>query len=387
MHIHEYQAKLLLRSYGATVPAGRVAASAVEAGGAYDELGVADALVKAQIHAGGRGKCGGVVPVSSRREAELAARKLIGSVLATSQTGPAGLPVSKVLVEESLDVRAELYLSVSLDRESACPIVMASSRGGVDIEELSSEEPQAICIERGNPFTGLEPFQARKLAGALDLPHLLMQPMARLVTGLGKAFVELDCSLIEINPVALCADDRMVAADVKMSFDDNARRQHLELADLRDTTQEDAREVEAERFDLSYVGLQGDIGCMVNGAGLAMATMDLIRLQGGEPANFLDVGGSATADKVAAAFRLICRDAHVRSILVNIFGGIVRCDMIAQGILEAVAQAGIGVPLVVRLEGTKAREGRRALAESRREIVTADTLQEGAAKAVALAKQ
>ncbi|MDP6439500.1 MAG: succinate--CoA ligase subunit beta, partial [Candidatus Brocadiia bacterium] len=258
---------------------------------------------------------------------------------------------------------------------------------GVDIEELSRDEPQAIRSERGNPFTGLEPFQARKLVSALDLPHRLMQPMTSLVTGLGRAFVELDCSLIEINPLALCPDDRMVAADVKMSFDDNARRQHPELADLRDTTQEDPREVEAERFDLSYVGLQGDIGCMVNGAGLAMATMDLIRLQGGEPANFLDVGGSATADKVAAAFRLICGDARVRSILVNIFGGIVRCDMIAKGILEAVAQTGIGVPLVVRLEGTKAREGRRALAESRLEIITADTIQEGAAKAVALAKQ
>ncbi len=385
MYIHENQAKALLAGRGVPVPAGRVAASPEQAGAAFQELHRAAAVVKAQVHAGGRGKAGGIVPVQSRQEAEAAARRLIGSTLVTQQTGPAGKPVHQVLVEESLDVAAEYYVSISLDRTAGAPLVIASARGGMDIEEVSRNKPEAIHRELGDTTLGIAAFQARKLVSGMDLDRALMRPMSSLIVALADAFVACDCSLIELNPLALCADGRLVAADVKMSFDDSALALHPDLANLRDASQEDPREVEAERHDLSYVGLDGNIGCMVNGAGLAMATMDLIRLHGGEPANFLDVGGNATVERVGAAFRLICSDPHVKAILVNIFGGIVRCDLIAEGILAALKQIELAVPLVVRLEGTNAAKGRRMLADSGVDLVPAERLQVAAEKAVELA--
>jgi len=386
VYVHEYQARSILSSRGVNVPRGEVASTPARAAEAFDRLACGRAVVKAQVHAGGRGKAGGIVLVAGRREAEQAARRLLGSTLVTSQTGPRGRPVEKVLVAEALDIRAEYYLSVSLDRTRACPVLVASSRGGVDIEELGRTEPGAIVTEYGNPFTGVEPFQARKVFDALGLDGALMGPMTGLIRTLGAAFIDLDCSLIELNPLARCADGQLAAADVKMSFDDSAIARHPEIADLRDPSQEDPRETEAARHDLSYVGLDGQIGCMVNGAGLAMATMDLLALHGGEPANFLDVGGNATAEKVAAAFRLISRDERVRAILVNIFGGIVRCDLIAEGILTAVREIDLAVPLVVRLEGTRAEEGRAALADSGLRILAADSFDGAARQAVEAAR-
>lgn len=387
MHVHEYQAKSLLARRGIPAPAGHLAASPRQAGDGFEELHVGSAVVKAQVHSGGRGKASGILDATNRPEAEAAARRLLGTRLRTRQTGPHGLPVNSVLVEEWLDVADELYLSVSLDRDQGRPLALASARGGMDIEELGRTEPEAILREYGDPARGFADFRARKLAAGLGVSHDVMKQLTHVVTTLGTTFVELDCSLIEINPLVVRRDSKLVAADVKMSFDDNALGLHPELADLRDTTQEDPREVEAKRHDLSYVGLEGTIGCMVNGAGLAMATMDLIRLNGAEPANFLDVGGAATAEKVAAAFRLICRDERVRAILVNIFGGIVRCDLIAEGILDAVKEVRPTVPLVVRLAGTKAEEGRRALAASDLSIISAHSLEEAAAKAAEPAKQ
>lgn len=384
VNIHEYQAKALLAKRGVPAPAGRVAASPERAAAVFGELGAARAAVKAQVHAGGRGKAGGIAIVESAEEAHEAARRLIGSTLVTHQTGPQGRPVRKVLVEEGLDLESELYLSVSLDRDTGDPLVVASARGGVEIEELAGTEPSAIVRERGDAVHGVRPYQARKVFAGLGLPRRLLRPTAALVQALGETFVACDCSLIELNPLGVTADGRLVAADVKMSFDDNALLRHPEIADLRDPSQEDPREVAAAQHDLSYVGLRGNIGCMVNGAGLAMATMDLIRLHGGEPANFLDVGGNATVEKVVAAFRIILEDAAVRAILVNIFGGIVRCDLVADGVIEAVREVGLTVPLVVRLEGTRADEGRKRLAESDLKIIPAPSLEEAAVKAVEL---
>ena len=385
MNIHEYQAKALLAARGLAAPSGRLAATPEQAARAFDELHLQRAVVKAQIHAGGRGKAGGVLFVSSRAEAEAAAKKLLGCTLVTAQTGPRGRPVNQVLVQERLDLARELYLGVSLDRSSGRPQVIAAARGGMEIEELARTDPTAILCEYGDPDHGLAPFQARNLFTGLRLPHEQMKPAMELILSLARTFIECDCSLIEVNPLALCADGRLLIADLKMAFDDNALRRHPDIAALRDTAQEDPREVEAERYELSYVGLDGNIGCMVNGAGLAMATMDLIRLQGGEPANFLDVGGDATVEKVTAAFRLIEKDEHVRAILVNIFGGIVRCDLVADGIVAAVGQVGLRAPLVVRLEGTNAEAGRKVLAACGLRIASAESLEDAAAKAVALA--
>jgi succinyl-CoA synthetase beta subunit len=387
VNIHEYQAKEILASRRVPVPAGRVAVSPEQAGRAFEDLRVERAVVKAQIHAGGRGRAGGVVHVASRTAAEETARRLLGSYLVTPQTGPRGRRVDKVLVQERLDFQTELYLSVTLDRARGVPMVMASARGGVDIETLARDEPESIIRECGNPHTGLAPFQARKVFSRLDLPRTVMGPTCEIILRLAKTFVDLDCSLIELNPLALLKDGGLSAIDVKMTFEDNGLLRHRELLDLRDPAQEDPREVQAERHDLSYVGLEGTVGCMVNGAGLAMATMDLIRLKGGEPANFLDVGGNATVEKVVAAFELICQDEHVHAILVNIFGGIVRCDLIAEGIVQAARQTALTVPLVVRLEGTRAAEGRAALAAAGLDLVPADSLEEAAAKIVELAKR
>ena len=429
MHLHEYQAKSVLARRGLPVPDGRVAASPEEAGRAWDELHAPGAVVKAQVHAGARGKAGGIVPVGSRAEAVAAARRLLGSTLVTAQTGPRGRPVGKVLVEESLDIAAEFYLSVSLDRSRGCPVLLASTAGGVDVESTgrpplqgwhghsrpyamtmvsasppggslehghpnrgddhatpaTTEPDPGFSREYGDPTRGFEPFQARKVFARLGLGHELMKPMTAAMLTLGRALVDLDASLIELNPLALTRDGRLVAADVKMTLDDNALPRHPDLADLADPSQQDPREVEAARYDLSYVGLGGNIGCMVNGGGLALATLDLLRLHGGEPANFLDVGGTATAERVAAAFRILCRDERVRAVFVNIFGGIVQCDLIAEGILEAVRQVAVGIPIVVRLEGNRAAEGRRALAASGLHIFAVDSLTAAARKAVELA--
>jgi succinyl-CoA synthetase beta subunit len=382
MYIHEYQAKAVLARRGLAVPAGRVASSPREAAVAMDELHAARAFVKAQVHAGGRGKAGGILPVAGRDEAEAAAHRLLGSTLVTPQTGPRGRLVRKVLVQEYVDIRSELYLGVTLDRERGAPQFLASARGGVDIEELGRTSHATLSTEFGNPTTGLLPFQARKIFATLGLGHELMRPATDLLMTVARAFIDLDASLIELNPLALTTDGRLLPVDVKMSFDDNALPLHPEIADLRDPSQEDPREAEAARYDLAYVGLAGNVGCMVNGGGLALATMDLLRRHGGEPANFLDLGGAATAEKVAAAFRLICQDTHVRSILVSIFGGIVRCDLVAEGILQAVRQVDLRVPLVVRLEGNLAAEGRRALADSGLRILSADSPDDAARSAV-----
>ena len=384
MYIHEYQAKTFLSRRGVPIPAGQVAASPETAGRAFDDLRARRAVVKAQVHAGGRGKAGGILPAGSRAEAQAAARKLIGSTLVTAQTGPRGRPVEKVLVEQALEIEREIYLGVALDRTRGCPVTLASVAGGVEVES-AAHAGGALLREYGDLYTGLAPFQARKLAAGLDLPHETQKEFVRIALALGKTLVAFDASLIELNPLALCRDGRLLAADVKMSFDDNALGRHPDIAELRDPAQEDAREAEARRHDLSYVGLDGSVGCMVNGAGLAMATMDALLLHGGRPANFLDVGGDATVEKVVAAFELLCRDPNVKVILVNIFGGIVRCDLIAEGILEAARQVKPTVPLVTRLEGTRAAEGRKALAASVLKIVSAEGLDEAAAKAVELA--
>jgi succinyl-CoA synthetase beta subunit len=386
VYIHEYQAKAMLAGRGVPVPAGRMASSPEAAARAYEEMRLHRAVVKAQIHAGGRGKAGGILTASSRAECESAARRLLGTTLVTAQTGPRGRPVDKVLVQEHIEIKRELYLGLLIDRQRGCPMALGSAQGGTEIES-AAETPSAVVRVYGNPYTGLEPFQARDLCAGMGLGHESIRPMTDVVMALARLFIECDCSLTELNPLALCPDGRLLAADVKMTLDDNALFRHPDLCDLRDPAQEDPREVEARRHDLNYVGLDGNIGCMVNGAGLAMATMDLIRLSGGEPANFLDVGGDATVERVVAAFRLLCSDPRVKAILVNIFGGIVRCDLIAQGIVQAVERAGLALPLVVRLEGTKAEEGRALLSASGLKIVSADLLDEAARKAVELAQR
>jgi succinyl-CoA synthetase beta subunit len=386
MYIHEYQAKAILAARGVRVPAGHAAASPEAAARAFDQLDAGRAVVKAQVHAGGRGKAGGIVPVETRAEAETAARRLLGTRLVTAQTGPAGRPVRTVLVEEALDIRREFYAAISLDRAAGRPRAVASARGGMDVEALGRTDHDALVTVLGDVARGLTPYQARQVAARLDVDAALMRPLADLLLHLGRTLVECDASLIELNPLALVAGGGLVAADVKMTLDDNALPRHPDLADLRDPDQEDPREAEAARHDLAYVGLGGSVGCMVNGAGLAMATLDLLRLHGGEPANFLDVGGNATAEKVAAALGLIAADGRVRVILVNIFGGIVRCDLIAEGILDALRKVELTVPLVVRLEGNRAAEGRAALAAGDLPITAAASLDDAARLAVEMAR-
>jgi succinyl-CoA synthetase beta subunit len=387
MNIHEYQAKAILYKRGIPVPRGFVAMSADYAREAFESLQTHSVVVKAQTHAGGRGKAGGVITVNTGLGAEGAARQLLARQLFTAQTGATGQRVDRVLAEERLNLKSELYLSISLDRESARPLAIASARGGMDIEEVAKTDPKALVKEFGDAHGGFETFEAHKIFPALGLSPELLKPFTEIFTILGKTFVELDCSLIELNPLGVTTEGQLYAVDVKMSFDDNALYRHPDIAALRDVEQEDPREVEAKKHDLSYVGLQGNIGCMVNGAGLAMATMDLIRLHGGEPANFLDVGGNTTVEKVVAAFQIIMRDQHVRTILVNISGGIVHCDIIAQGIVEAVRQTSLHVPLVVRLEGTNAAEGRYVLDASGLRITPAAYFEEAAITAVNLAKK
>ena len=387
MNLHEYQAKRLFAEFGVPVPEGRVAASADEAAAAAQELGGELWVVKAQVHAGGRGKAGGVKLVRSPEQAREAAADMLGRRLATHQTQGEGLPIEKVWVERGSDIDRELYLSVLVDRARECLTFVASAAGGMEIEEVAEKTPEQILTVPVNPGSGYSGYEARRLGFALGLEGDQLKAFSRLIRALYNLMLAKDASLVEINPLIVTGDGALLALDAKLNLDDNALFRHSDTAEMRDPSQEDAAEAEAAGHGLNYVSLDGDIACMVNGAGLAMATMDLIKLAGGEPANFLDVGGGATAERVSVAFRLILSNENVKAILVNIFGGIVRCDMIAEGIIAAVRGVGVPVPVVVRLEGTNVEEGRRLLAESGLDIVAATNLSEAADKAVAAARE
>ncbi|RZO30656.1 MAG: ADP-forming succinate--CoA ligase subunit beta [SAR116 cluster bacterium] len=383
MNIHEHQAKTLLAGFGVAVPRGKAAFSADEAVAAATELGGPVYVVKAQIHAGGRGKAGGVKVVSSVDDVREIATDLLGKTLVTHQTGPQGREVKRLYVEEGCDIGDELYLSFLVDRGSSRITIIASSEGGMDIEEVAATQPDKILSVAIDPATGLQAHHARRLAGVMGLSGTTAKQLPKFLGGLYDAFTALDASLIEINPLVVTGAGDLLALDAKMSFDDNALYRHPEVMELRDLAEEDPAEVRASEFDLNYIKLDGNIGCMVNGAGLAMATMDIIQLQGGSPANFLDVGGSATTERVTEAFKIILSDENVRGILVNIFGGIMRCDIIAEGVVGAARTLGLDKPLVVRLEGTNVDEGKRIMAESGLAIIPADNLADAAAKIVA----
>jgi len=382
MKIHEYQSKELLKKFGVPVPRGRVADSPDEARAIAEEF--ADAVVvKAQIHAGGRGKGGGIKVANSPDEAEEAARSIIGMNLVTHQTGPEGRLVKRVLVEEAGKIERELYLGVVIDRVSESPVIMASEAGGMDIEEVAATTPEKILKVVIDPAVGLQPFQVRKLCFGLNLDKELTKKVAVMISSLYRAFIECDCSIAEINPLAITEDGEAFALDAKINLDDNALYRHKDFMELRDTAEEEPLEVEASKHNLSYIKLDGSVGCMVNGAGLAMATMDIIKLHGQMPANFLDVGGAASAERVANAFRILTSDQNVRAVLINIFGGIVRCDRVANGIVEALKEVDVKIPIVVRLEGTNSEEAREILEKSGLEFTVAGTLDDAAQKAVA----
>lgn len=391
MNIHEYQAKELFRKFGVLVPRGGVAFTPDEAGARYDEIGGGRAAVKAQIHAGGRGKAGGIKLVSSRPECMGAAKDLIGKTLVTQQTGPQGRVVRKVLVEAASTPEAELYFAILVDRGVGRPVAIASPAGGMDIEAVAAQTPEKIFKETIDPALGLMPYQARKLAANLGLAGDAVAGAAKQMSSAYRLFFECDASLVEINPlIVLTGGDgkkTVMALDAKINFDDNGLFRHGDLAGLRDKDEEDPREVAASEHDLNYIGLDGNIGCMVNGAGLAMATMDIIQFYGGRPANFLDVGGGADSARVREAFKILCGDPQVKAILVNIFGGIVKCDVIAEGIIAAARAVSLQDPLIVRLEGTNVERGRKLLQESGLPIITADGMADAAEKAVAAAKR
>ena len=386
MHLHEYQAKQLFAEYGVPVPEGRMAESAADAVEAAYALDGERWVVKAQVHAGGRGKAGGVQLVDSPEAVRQVAERLLGSRLVTKQTGPQGLPVNRLFVERPVDIERELYLGMLVDRASRRVTVMASAAGGMDIEEVAAATPDAIFTEQIWPVTGLQPYQGRKLAFALGLEGGQVRELTQMLLALYRLFTEQDASLVEVNPLVVKADGGLLALDAKLDLDDNALYRHSRAADWADPSQEDEKERAAAEHDLNYVTLDGDIACMVNGAGLAMATMDLIKLHGGEPANFLDVGGGVTAGRVAEAFKLILSDDKVRAILVNIFGGIVRCDLIAEGIIQAVQEVQLELPVVVRLEGTNVERGRELLAGSGLNLIAADGLTDAAQKVVEAAR-
>jgi succinyl-CoA synthetase beta subunit len=385
MKIHEYQGKELLRKFGVPVPRGLVARSAEEAYQAAKELGTDVVVVKAQIHAGGRGKGGGVKLARSADEAREIAQKMLGMKLITHQTGPEGREVRVLLIEEGLPIDKEFYLGIVLDRASGRPVFMASEAGGMDIEEVAAKTPEKILKETVDPAVGFRAFQARKLAFGLGIGSDLIGQAVKFMQSLYNSYEQMDASLMEINPFLLTKDNRLIALDAKVNFDDNAMFRHREFLDLRDLNEEEPLEIEASKFDLNYIKLDGNIACMVNGAGLAMATMDIIKLAGGEPANFLDVGGGASQERVEAAFRILLADENVKAVLINIFGGIVRCDMVARGVVEAVKKLGIDVPVVVRLEGTNVEEGQRVIRESGLNFTVAKGMKDAADKVVALA--
>jgi succinyl-CoA synthetase beta subunit len=393
MNIHEYQAKELFEKFGVPTPAGAVAASAEEARAAADKLGGSNLVVKAQVHAGGRGKGtfkngfkGGVhLAASSANAAELAGN-MLGQVLVTHQTGEAGRLVNRVLIARSVDIKKEYYLAILMDRATQRPVIVASAEGGVNIEEVAEKTPEAIISTPIHPTLGLQSYQTRKIARKIGLGADKLRAFEKLLTALYRLFLQSDCSMVEVNPLVETPDGQILALDAKFNFDDNALYRHPEIAAMRDTAEEDPREVDASQFNLNYIGLDGNIACMVNGAGLAMATMDIIKIHGGEPANFLDVGGGANEEQVKQAFRILCSDPKVKAILVNIFGGIMKCDVIAQGIINAAREIKITVPLVVRLEGTNVDQGRELLKTSGLALTAATDLTDAAKKVVAAVK-
>jgi succinyl-CoA synthetase beta subunit len=385
MKIHEYQAKALLARYGVPVPRGEVVSSPEGAEAAARKIG-SSVVVKAQIHAGGRGKGGGVKAAQTVQDAVEIARAMLGMKLVTHQTGPEGRIVRRVLIEETLPIERELYLGIVLDRAQARPVFMASAAGGVDIEEVAATAPGKILKEPLDPFAGLAPFQARKLAYGMGIPPASVPEAAAAMTALAKAYQAADASLAEVNPFVLTADGKVYALDAKVNLDDNALYRHKELAELRDLDEEDPLEVEASRHGLNYIKLDGTVGCMVNGAGLAMATMDIIKHAGGSPANFLDVGGGASAEQIRNAFRILLSDRSVKAVLINIFGGILRCDTLAAGVVAAARELNVRVPIVVRMEGTNVDEGRRILRESGLNFTVAGGMRDAAEKVVGLAQ-
>ena len=392
MNIHEYQAKELLQKFDVATTRGRVAATLDDAEQIARELGDIDIVVKAQIHAGGRGKGsfkngfkGGVQVRKTPDKVRNVAAKMLGQILVTHQTGPAGRLVNKVLVAESADIAREIYFAVLLDRATAAPLIVASTEGGVEIEAVAAKSPEKMIREPIDPLAGLQPYQARKLASQLGFESSQLKNASKLFEGLYRTFIAYDCSMVEVNPLVVTNKGEVLALDAKFNFDDNALYRHPEIAAMRDVAEEDPREVEASKHGLNYIGLDGDIACLVNGAGLAMATMDIIKFYGGEPANFLDVGGGATEEQVTEAFKILIADKHVKAILVNIFGGIMKVDIIAQGIINAAKSVKLSVPLIVRLEGTNVEQGKQLLKESGVALIAADDLADAAEKAVAAA--
>jgi len=393
MNIHEHQARELLRKFDVATTRGRVATTFDEAEQIARELGDVDVVVKAQIHAGGRGKGefkngfkGGVHIRKTPEDVRQVAANMLGQVLVTHQTGSAGRVVNKVLVAESAEIAREIYLAILLDRETAAPLIVASTEGGVEIEAVAAKSPEKIVREAIDPLAGVQPFQTRKLAKELGFESSQLKSASKLFEGLYRTFLAFDCSMVEVNPLVVTTTGEVLALDAKFNFDDNALYRHPEIAAMRDVAEEDPREVEASKHGLSYIGLDGNIACLVNGAGLAMATMDIIKFYGGEPANFLDVGGGATEEQVTEAFKILIADKKVKAILVNIFGGIMKCDVIAQGIINAAKTVKLSVPLVVRLEGTNVERGKQLLRESGVELIAADDLADAAQKAVAAAR-
>jgi succinyl-CoA synthetase beta subunit len=386
MKIHEYQAKQILAKYGVPVPAGEAVMNAADAKSVAERLGGGTVVVKAQIHAGGRGKGGGVKLAANPADADKLANQIHGMTLVTHQTGPEGRKVSRLLVEQGLPIARELYLGIVIDRAAGKPVIMASQDGGMEIETVAAKTPERIHKEYVNPATGLIPFQARKLAFALALEGDQVGKFGKMLTALYNAFVGTDASLLEINPLIVTKTGDLLALDAKMTFDDSALGRHPELKQLRDLEEEDPLEVEASKFSLNYIRLDGTIGCMVNGAGLAMATMDIIKLAGGEPANFLDVGGGANKEQIRNAFKILMSDKNVRAVLINIFGGILRCDILAAGVIAAVQELGVRVPIVIRMEGTNVEEGKKMLKESGLNFTTANSMGEAAERVVALAR-
>ncbi|MGH7782936.1 MAG: ADP-forming succinate--CoA ligase subunit beta [Candidatus Binatia bacterium] len=385
MKIHEYQGKALLKEYGVPVPRGIVARTPEEAEAAAKEIGTDIVVVKAQIHAGGRGKGGGVKLAKSPAEARQIAADMLGMMLVTHQTGPEGREVKTLLIEEGMPIDKEFYLGLTLDRVTGRNVLMASSAGGMDIEKVAEETPELILKETIDPSVGLRGFQARKLAFGLGIPNDLINQASKFMLSLYDAYVKMDASLVEINPFLLTLDNRLIALDAKVNFDDNAMFRHKDYAELRDLNEEEPLEIEASKYDLNYIKLDGNIGCMVNGAGLAMATMDIIKLAGGEPANFLDVGGGASQERVEQAFKILLADDNVKAVLINIFGGIVRCDMVANGVVAAAKNLGVSIPIVARLEGTNVEEGRRVLRDSDIGIIPAHGMADAADKVVSAA--
>lgn len=386
MNIHEYQGKEILKQYGVKVPDGRVAFTVDEAVAAAKELGTPVVVVKAQIHAGGRGKAGGVKVAKNHDEVRTYAEQILGKVLVTHQTGPEGKEVKRLLIEQGCDIKKEYYVGLVVDRSTGRVVMMASEEGGTEIEEVAEHTPEKIIKEVIDPVVGLTAFQARKLAFAINIPSELVNKAVKFMMGLYQAFVDKDASIAEINPLVVTGDGEVMALDAKLNFDSNALYRHPEILALRDLDEEDEKEIEASKYDLSYIALDGNIGCMVNGAGLAMATMDIVKFYGGDPANFLDVGGGATEEKVTEAFKIILKDPKVKGIFVNIFGGIMKCDVIANGVIGAAKQVQLDRPLVVRLEGTNVELGKKILNESGLNIVAAESMADGAEKIVSLVK-